>query len=261
MEAPVNVKLETPTVTLDDWEEQAEQWKEINPGNPAFYPLTVKARYVIGVVYDICECVSHLFKYPGNYQSVYIPAYGVFASGVEILGRCLRGNPSFKNADKDLKFGFKWLASWESPQGYGQVRQNYELVKTSSRKYTIQELMTLRHFAAHGQGGMGESARASNIAFIDPEILENMPYLIKNGLEAYWSRLQDYPGNDRVSEESWNSLAEELCNKLAKAKITPFRDWPVLRCWSLFDPQHTGPDPSLTDVFGKFEGEWSISAV
>jgi len=48
MEAPVNVKLETPTVTLDNWEEQAEQWKELNPGNPAFYPLTVKAGYVSG---------------------------------------------------------------------------------------------------------------------------------------------------------------------------------------------------------------------
>jgi hypothetical protein len=261
MEAPVNVKLEIPTVTLDNWEEQAEQWREINPGNSAFYPLTVKAGYVIGVIYDICECVSHLLKYPGNYQSVYIPAYGVFASGVEILGRCLRGNASFKNADKDLKFGFKWLASWESPQNYTQVPQSCKLVRTSSREYTIQELMTLRHFAAHGQGRMGESATGSDITSIDSEILEKMPYLIKNGLEAYWSRLQPYPGRQEITEESWNSLAEELCNKLAEAKITPFRDWPVFRCWSLFDPQHAEPHPSVTDVFEKFEGEWSVSAV
>jgi hypothetical protein len=261
MKAPVDVKLAKPTVTLDNWEEQAEQWRKINPGNSAFRPLTVKAGYVIGVIFDICECVSHLFKYPGNYQSVYIPAYGVFASGVEILGRCLRGNPNFKNADKDLKFGFKWMASWESPEDYVQIPQSYKLVNTNAREYTIQDLMTLRHFAAHGQGVMGESATGSNITAIDPEILEKMPYLLKNSLEVYWSRLQKYPGHPDVSEESWNSLAEKLCNKLAVARITPFRDWPVFRCWSLFDPKHTGPYPSVTEVFERFEGEWSISTV
>jgi hypothetical protein len=48
---------------------------------------------------------------------------------------------------------------------------------------------------------------------------------------------------------------------LAEAKITPFRDWPVFRCWSLFDPQHAGPYPSVTEIFEKFAGEWSISVV
>jgi len=255
MDAPVNVMLETPTVILDNWEEQAKQWKETNPGNPAFHPLTVKAGYVIGVIHDLCECVSHLFEYPGDYQTTYIPAYGIFASGVEILGRCLRGNPDFSKAEKDLKFGFKWLASWESPQGYAQTPLNYILVKTSTRDYTIRELMTLRHFAAHGQGVIG-----SNIVSLDPKILDKMPSLIKNSLETYWSRLQKYSGNKEVSEGSWNKFAEGLCNNLAKANITPFRDWPVFKCWSLFERDHTGLDQSVTDVFAKFEGEWSISA-
>jgi len=259
MGAPVNVKLEAPTLSIDGWQTQAEQWRKINPGNSAFYPLTIKAGYVIGVIYDICECVSHLLKYPSNITSVYIPAYGVFASGIELLGRSIRGNPSFKNPDKDLKFGFKWLASWDEPEKYLIVSDKHELIETNTRSYTIQELITLRHFAAHGQGRMGESSRAKNITNVDIHILMKMPFLIKNGLEVYWSRLQGYSGNDLVSERTWNEFAEFLCNTLAKANITPFRDWPVFRSWSLFDPNSNRPHPSITEIFERFEIEWFVS--
>lgn len=264
MGAPVNVRLEKPEV--DGWEEEAKQWKEMNSrhvGNPSFYPLTIKAMYVIGVIYDIYECVTQLLKYPGNYESIYIPAYGVFASGVEILGRCLTGNPNSKGSSKDLKFGFKWLASWALPQDYTSIPKSYPLIKTSSRQYTIEELINLRHFAAHGQGEMQESTEGSKIASIDSEILERMPRLIKNSIETYWSRLQSYKnhqGSKKVSKEPWNKSADELCIKLAKAKVTPFRDWPAFRVLLLIAPKQNDQSLSITEVFERFENEWSVSA-
>jgi len=95
MTAPVNVKLETPTVSIPGWDEEAKEWMSLNAtvqGNPDFYPLTIKAAYIIGVIHDICESVTHLLAHRCARETTYIPAYGVFASGIELLGRCVRGN-------------------------------------------------------------------------------------------------------------------------------------------------------------------------
>ncbi|MGB3905234.1 MAG: hypothetical protein WBB22_09945 [Anaerolineae bacterium] len=95
MGAPINVKVENPTDAGTNWQAEVPRWRSLNKqigGNPDFYPLTIKGAHVIGVIHDICESVSCLLRYPNARQTTYIPAYGVFASGVEILGRCIRGN-------------------------------------------------------------------------------------------------------------------------------------------------------------------------
>jgi hypothetical protein len=69
--------------------------------------LTIKAAYVIGIIYCICESVSILLSKPEKLKFTYIPAYGEFASGVELLGRCLRGNHKTYGNSKDLEAGFK----------------------------------------------------------------------------------------------------------------------------------------------------------
>jgi len=123
MTAPVNVKLNTPTVPIPNWNQEATDWMSLNTaahGNPDFYPLTVKAAYVIGVVHDICESVSHLLTHPNAKTTTYIPAYGVFASGIELLGRCVNGNSTTYGSVADLKTGFKWLVSSESVSRLGQ---------------------------------------------------------------------------------------------------------------------------------------------
>jgi hypothetical protein len=240
MGAPVNVKIENPTDVAEDWQRQAAQWKALNEeigGHPQFFPLTIKAAYVIGVVHDICESVSYLREVPRNVRHVtYLPAYGVFASGVEILGRCVRGNSSLRDSTEDLKTGFKWLTS----SSYESVSDNYVLVKTSTSAYTILMLTALRHFAAHGQATskqMDEDTYAFG-SVIDYQILSKMPPLIAGGLERYWSALQN---------------SELLCNRLARANIIALRNWPLFRSWSLFQGGEPGVYPSLTEVFNAFD--------
>jgi len=63
MAAPINVKLQSPTVSIPGWGTEAAQWMALNEqirGNPCFHALTVKAAYVIGVIHDICASVTIL---------------------------------------------------------------------------------------------------------------------------------------------------------------------------------------------------------
>lgn len=241
MTAPVNVKLQTPTVAISDWNQEATEWMNLNAaahGNPDFYPLTVKAAYVIGVEHDICESVSHLLTHPSAKTTTYIPAYGVFASGVEILGRCINGNSTTRGSVADLKTGFKWLVS----SSYDTVPGTHVLITTNSYAYTVEMLAALRHFAAHGQATSNVTAAGTyQFGNIDYEILSKMPHLIANGLERYWNQLQ---------------RDEELCNKLAEANIIALRNWPVFRSWMLFEKDESGKYHSITQIFNRFD--WQV---
>jgi len=241
MTAPVNVKLQTPTVTISGWNQEATQWMSLNAavgGNADFYPLTVKAAYVIGVEHDICESVKCLLAHPSAKTMTYIPAYGVFASGVEILGRCINGNCRTRGCVADLKTGFKWLAS--SSCG---VPDTHVFITTNTYAYTIEMLVALRHFAAHGQATTSTISAAGTYQFgnIDHEILSKMHPLIAKGLDRYWNQLQ---------------RDASLCDKLAKANIIALRNWPVFRSWTLFEQDESGKHHSITEIFNRFD--WQV---
>jgi hypothetical protein len=219
--APVNVLLEKPTRALEGWEEKARIWIALNKevgGNPAFYPLTIKAAYMAGVIHTIFQSVSILLREKDAKLVSYLPAYGVFASGIELLGRCVRGNSSTRGSSKDLESGFKWLASafFENYHAdYKGVPEGVVLIQTSKYMYSISNLVALRHFAAHGQAASQEvSMGAYRFGYIDYEILAHMPHLVASGMEKYWSDLQS---------------DEDLCNNLAEAKIIALRKWPVFQ--------------------------------
>ena len=242
MVAPVNVKLEVPTIALPDWDKEAAQWMALNTqvrGNADFYPLTVKAAYVIGVVHTLCESVSVLLSHPRKREITYIPAYGVFASGVELLGRCVKGNDDTRGATADLTTGFKWLVNPE----YHQVPDTHELITTSSRPHTIDMLAALRHFAAHGQATAQQTASGSfKFGDIDYEILEKVLPALAGGLGAYWNRLRQH---------------EDLCNKLAQANVIALRSSPVLTSWRLFEKdKRTGRHLAVVEIFNKFD--WHV---
>jgi hypothetical protein len=244
MSAPVNVKLRIPTADVSDWDRQAPQWQDLNEaahGNRDFFALTIKAAYVIGVIHGICESVSHLLAHPDARITTYIPAYGVFASGVELLGRCVNGNPTAHSTTpdrtSDLKTGLKWLAN----TSYPAVPDSHVLITTSRYDYTIEMLAALRHFAAHGQATSrvtdGGTYQFGNI---DYEILSEMPPLIADGMERYWNLLQS---------------DDDLCNRLASANVIALRSWPVLRSWILFEADELGRYRSITEIFEQFD--WS----
>jgi hypothetical protein len=236
MGAPINVLVRDPDPAEagKNWPEEASKWVVLNReagGNTDFFPLTIKVAYIIGVIHDICESVSCLLGHPRVRETTYIPAYGVFASGVELLGRCINGNPGPSGSTEDLKTGFKWLES----SSYQDVSENQVLIKTSSNAYTISMLTALRHFAAHGQAAL------SQFDNIDYEILNEMPALIACGLERYFDGLL-------------HSIL--LCNKLARARVTAFRDWPVLKSWLLLERDESGIYHSITEIFKRFN--WRI---
>ena len=63
---PVNVKLQNPTtVDQQEWAKEAKRWIDLNSevkGHPGFFPLTIKASYVFGVIHDICESADWLLR-------------------------------------------------------------------------------------------------------------------------------------------------------------------------------------------------------
>jgi len=235
--APTNVKLKQPTEAIANWDNIALEWKALNArihGHPGFYPLTIKGVYVIGVIHDICESVDALLHHPQVRQTTYIPAYGVFASGIEILGRCIIGNATSINNVQDLKTGFKWLAS-SSPD---KIPCNYSLIKTSCNKYTIEMLAALRHFAAHGQATAKKTDEGGyQFGIIDYEILETLLPRLADGLNRYWHELH---------------RSESMCNKLAQANVIALRNWPIEKSWILFEKDENGKYHSVAEIFNRF---------
>jgi len=62
MVTPVNVLLKGPSIPTPDWVQEEVIWIDFNKaigGNPDFYPLTIKAAYVIGVIHNICQAVDY----------------------------------------------------------------------------------------------------------------------------------------------------------------------------------------------------------
>jgi len=234
LHAPVKFKLDTSTDHADEWQRVAPLWHDLNTsvrGNPAFSALTIKGAYVVGVIYGICQSVTCLLAASQVFKEVtYIPAYGVFASGVELLGRCINGNHTNQGNSGDLKTGFKYMAS-ASPE---TITDGDILVRTSYGQYTIEQLISLRHFAAHGQ------ATAQFTSF-DNQILAAMPPLIAHGLERYWIALQK---------------DADLCNNLARANVLALRNVPIFTSWSLFERDANGVYHSITEIFNRFD--WRV---
>lgn len=236
MTAPINVKLENPTVLVPDWSQQAQKWRDLNKlvsGNPDFYPLTIKFGYMFGVIYDICESVACLLHERQFARLIsYIPAYGLFASGVELLGRCVEGESDPQRST--LKAGPRWLADPRFPH-YEKVSENTTVISTSHNNYTIIELAHLRNFAAHGQA-------ASAFQTIDHQIISQLRPLLRDALEHYWAQLAD----------------DDPCNRLALANIVQLRGWPVLKTWNLLQGNKESGPRSITDLFNRFEQSFQV---
>jgi hypothetical protein len=235
-----NVCLHGPTHSTSEWQEEAALWIALNAevgGISDFNPLTIKARYVVGIILGACRSVSILLDEKNLISTTFYPAYVVFASAVELLGRCIDGNrTSYKTTD-DLRTGFQWLCAPQATAYASVLAPNDIVVKTRNYEYPIAELVALRQFCAHGQGlyqstrvkrqpvqvadllalhnitAQGQSANQSPVRDFDYLILGELPPLIGKGIEAYLTELQS---------------VEELANRLADAGVTPFRNRPIM---------------------------------
>jgi hypothetical protein len=241
MSAPAQVVEPDPTVVGQAWQNEEQMWETLNKDKDAFgcqgfRAITTKAMYVLGVTHSICTSVTSLLK--GPLTATYLPAYGVFASGVDLLGRCIQGNRTPLTAPQhgsssDLKVGFRWLAN-----SYYRGQVPNDIIQTSNNRYTVDDLVYLRHFAAHGQ-----ATTRYQLQDIDYEIIENLKPLMIEGLDTYWEKL-------KAGDQS-------LSNNLAKANVMGFRALPVQVILSLFSPDPTtGEYPSVLKLFSKFD--WRV---
>ena len=219
-EAPINVKLQEPlSVDPNRWTQEARMWADLNTdsgGHPGFHPLTIKAAYVLGVIHDVCESVDWLLKFPQAWPVTYPSAFGLCAAGMELLGRCLRGNQGTRGSSLDLKTGFEWLKSSTPRTGISPSA----LTVTRYNDYEIDRLVTLRHFTLHGQA----TVEVGKAIVLDIELLNDFPWLIGNAIEMYWDKLLN---------------SEHYCEQLAKANVLPLRSAPLRKIWRLFGRQGT----------------------
>jgi hypothetical protein len=232
---PVNVYLDDPTELFEGWQQQKSSWASLNRevgGNAGFRPLTVKAFYVFGVQLAIFRCVSYLLEEDKLPSTTYLPAYALFASGIELLGRCLRGNSSTSGSNEDLKTGLRWLVSPDY-ESYKKIPYSHPIVRTINGSYSISHLAALRNYATHAQ-----AAVIHDPPTIDFLILQEMPSLIASGLESYWAELQRKP---------------DPCNSLAKANVAAIRNRPIFDTLWAFSRQRNGQYLAIGDVFGKLD--------
>ena len=249
-QAPINIK--SPTIHINSWKNKSDHWLDLNidiGGNPDLSPITIKAAYIIGIIFDSCYSVDLLLRERRYIYRTYLPAYGIFASSVELLGRCINGNAITKGSSKDLETGFKWLVSSnfsEYKNDYLNVPKKFELIRTSKYKYSISNLVALRHFTAHGLA-TSTTNQNNSYAFgsIDYEILMHFPNLLANGLEAYLSKLK---------------TDECFSNELAKANVLAIRTGPLEQTWELFERDINGKYKSISEIITKFDWDLKLGS-
>jgi len=206
---------------MDEWNLEAPAWRFVARGvvtDDAFDPLTLKAIYVTGLILESCRAVDGLLSPKNPTPTVFYPAFAVFASAIELLGRCINGNASHRNTGNDLATGFKWLHR-PDPLEFPCVSDTQEVIATKNYPYTIADLVALRNFAAHGQ-----AINLSEIRTFDFLVLGEFPPILSRGLRGYLEALPS---------------SEGLSTNLAKASIAPFRNNPIFQViWEFMsDPQ------------------------
>jgi hypothetical protein len=209
---------------MDQWNLEAPAWRFVARGvvtDDAFDPLTLKAIYVTGLMLESCRAV-HVLLGPENLTpTVFYPAFAVFASTIELLGRCINGNASHRNTGNDLATGFKWLHR-PNPLDFRCVPETQEVIATKNYPYTIADLVALRNFAAHGQ-----AVNLSEIRTFDFLILGEFPPIVSRGVAGYLAALPS---------------SEYLSTGLAKASVSPFRNDPIFQVvWEFMSDPHTFP--------------------
>ena len=213
------------TETATRWVLEEPSWKEVARGvvlEDDFHPLTIKALYVTGLIYQSCLAVNLLLNPEQLTSTTFYPSYAVFSAAVELLGRCVRGNPTDRENAKDLTAGFQWLAS-PSLREYSAVPESHVLAKTINFPWTIGDLVSLRHFSAHGQAVNRTTTRD-----FDYLVLEPLPKSLGAGMRAYLRQLMS---------------VEAVATNLANASISPLRSRPIFDAlWGFMSDRDDFPE-------------------
>jgi hypothetical protein len=198
------------------------QWRNIQNlvANTEFTPLEIKAFYVLGLIFEICESVDCLLKAPAPSRHDHpvadqvstsggrlLPAFGIFASGIELMGRCLTGSETV-DLNENLRVGFHYLAKPSKLPLLKNIPVD-RVVFITSRPYSVQDLIDLRNYAAHGQSTVGEKDPSGkrlvpkgNLPGIERELFTQLPDKTAQAVAEYWT---------------WLLNDADHCTRLAKA--------------------------------------------
>ncbi len=202
-----------------------QQLSQLAGANAIFTPVEIKAYYVIGLLDDICQSVQCLAKADKAWPEKYMPALGLFASAVDLFGRCLTGNTTLQ-VNENLRVGFWYLFHFSAsapPKSLRPSEAASVVVATPQLSYTVDDLVALRHYSAHGQ------AARPDLASVDNELLAQFPKPLGDAVETYWTALQ----NDA-----------EYCRRLGDALIDPYanRAEPAKKTLEYFNRGHAAGD-------------------
>jgi hypothetical protein len=197
------------SVTVDS----EKQWLELNKlagGNEEFAALEIKFFYVMGLLKDIWSSVEILLQPQQTYTRTrvwpdrYLPAFSIFSSGVDLLGRCLTGN---KKTDvyENLRVGFYYLIHPDNPpnKSLDNAKASTSLINTPFAKYSVKDLIALRNFTSHGQ-----ASTKNLLPGFDILLLEQFTPKLQTALESYRAGLRDYP---------------QLCERLGAARLGVYK--------------------------------------
>lgn len=232
MALPRLSKPDVPVYNEDLWLEL----KELSNANQIFTALEIKTFYAIGLIDDICQCVQTLLKSDNAWPEKYLPAFGLFASIVDLLGRCLTGNRTL-DVNENLRVGFWYLFNpTPTPPSRSittvQTRTAIHQMSPAGGLYTIGNFISLRNYSLHGQATTDHLPRVHN------DLLAIFPRKIGDAIEIYWSALQN---ND------------EYCERMGAALIDPHsnRADPLFKTIDYFDQ-----GLAAGDLFYKFD--WNV---
>ena len=181
---------------------------------------------------EACRSVNILLKDPFDIPSTFYPAYKIFSSVIDLLGRCIWGNAKSIGNTENILAGFQWLAA-PAIILYSKIPQKHILIETSLARYSLSDLIMLRHFTTRGQ-----ATTTQEIPDFDYSILEPISKILAPAMESYWSSLIN---------------SELLCNSLAQANIKPYRNRPIFDCLLSFRADACGRYPSIRDAFAKYD--------
>jgi hypothetical protein len=152
----------------------------------------------------------------------------VFSTAVELLGRCVNGARAKERSTNNLISGFKWITMPQYSQ-YQSIGRNQKVVTTRLFSYSIDELVALRNFSAHGQ-----AVKTNDIKDFDYFILGEMPLLMGNAVENYLSELKS---------------STDLAEQLARAEIFPYRNRPIFDSLWAFNAEINSFPKSIGNAF------------